>query len=146
MTTFLSPTGGPIPRRVTIDVPEPVAATFDSAASRGKVVYVSADNHVDLAKANAFATSIPVGMALANVGNNEAGTYATGGPITLEDWTHVIGTEFLQPGKIYFLSVSEAGCMTIETSQVSGTYVVIMGTALSQTTFRLDIHRALVNG
>lgn len=144
MTTFITP-GGPFFRQVDVEVPQPITATFDASVSAGHVVYVPADNHVDLAKADAFATSIPVGMALANVISGEVGSYATSGPITLEDWTPVIGTQFLQPGKIYFLSVDDAGRMGITTSEVSGTYVVIIGSALTQTTFNIEIHRALVN-
>lgn len=124
---------------------ETVVALFDSAAAPGGVVYVPSDGHVDLAKADAFATSIPVGLAAAGVEASSNGEYITSGPITVDDWTPVIGTESLEPGKIYFLSVDEAGCMGLTTSEVSGTYVVIMGTALTEKTFKVDIHRALVN-
>lgn len=122
------------------------SAIFDSSAAPGGVVCVPSDGHVDLAKADAFATSVPVGLAVAAVEAGNVGEYVTSGPLTIDDWTAVTGSDSLEPGKIYFLSVDDAGCMGLTTSEVSGTYVVIMGTALDAKTFKVDIHRALVNG
>lgn len=121
----------------------PVSAIFDANTQSGMAVYVSGDGHVDLAQADASATTLPiVGLAYENVLADGEGTYQTFGQLTLEDWTDVIGSQFLNPGSVYFLSDTDAGHLTTSEPEDVGDYVVIVGTALTQTTFNIEIHRA----
>ena len=129
---------GSDPFNIATTPPNVVTASYGEGIVRGHVVY-AVDGGVAKARANTFATSVPIGLA-----DGEGGVI-TAGPITLDDWTAVAGTLSLEPGKVYFLSVDNAGMITLSTSEVSGTYVVIMGVAVNENTFKIDIHRALVN-
>ena len=115
----------------------PISAVFDSTTQSGMAVYVSGNGHVDLAQADAYATSKPVGLALEDVAEDGTGTYLTCATVTLEDWTEVIGAEFLSPGSIYFLSNTDPGQLTTTEPSEVGEYVIIMGSALTQTTFNI---------
>ena len=123
-----------------------IEAIFDSTMQSGMAIYVSGDGHVDLAQADDLSTSIPVGLATTDTLADEVGEYLTCTPITLDDWTAVIGTQFLSPGSIYFLSQSDAGHMTTDAPDQTGEYVIIMGSALTQTTFNIEVHRAYLVG
>jgi len=113
-----------------------VSAIFDSAADKGRPLYVSGDNRVNLAIANSEATSKVVGLSLGDA------TYVTGGLLQSDDWTAAIGAAFLDPGSIYFLDPTNPGMLTTVCPEASGQYVVIVGTALSQIALNLEIHRA----
>ena len=125
---------------------ETVPAIFDSTTPEGGVVYIPSNGHADLAQANQFATSIPVGLATGAVTAGNTGEFLTGGPITLADWSLVIGTQFLTPGAIYYLDPANPGRMTTVCPETSGHYVIIVGTAANNTTFDINIHRAYRNG
>ena len=117
----------------------PVAAIFDSNTARGDVLYVADTGHVDLAQANGEPQAIAVGIALASVASGMAGTYQTTGPVSNPAWN-------LTPGAVYYLSPSVAGGMTDTFPNSPGDYVCILGAALSETEFNLNIHWALVIG
>lgn len=117
----------------------PVAAIFDSNTARGDVLYVTTTGHVDLAQANGEPQAIAVGIALASVTSGLAGTYQTTGPVSNPAWN-------LTPGSVYYLSPSVAGGMTETFPNSPGDYVCILGAALSETEFNLNIHWALVIG
>ena len=124
----------------------PISAIFDANTQPGMAVYVSSNGHVDLAQADDITTSVPVGLAIEPVLATGTGDYITCTQLTLEDWTAVIGTQFLTPGSIYFLSETDAGLMTVDAPDQTGDFVIIMGSALTQTTFNIEIHRAYVVG
>lgn len=126
------------PFMVATTPPNVIPTTYDEGIVKGHVVY-AVDGGVAKACADTHERSVPVGVA-----DGESGVI-TSGPITLDDWTAITGATNLERGKIYFLSVSDAGCMGLTTSEVSGTYVVIIGVAVDERTFKVDIHRALVN-
>lgn len=116
---------------------ETVEAVFDSPASLGMAVYVSGDGHVDLARADAQATALPiVGL------KSDDGEYKTAGALRLDDWTDVIGTPSLTPTAAYFLSPTDAGQLTTTEPENVGEYVIIVGIAASTKTLIIEIHRA----
>ena len=117
----------------------PSIAVFDSNTARGDVLYVAETGHVDLAQANGEPQAIAVGIALASVASGMAGTYQTTGPVSNPAWN-------LTPGAVYYLSPSVAGGMTDTFPNSPGDYVCILGAALSETEFNLNIHWALVIG
>jgi hypothetical protein len=127
------PRGSPFQGVASVDIPQPVAAVFDSDASIGDVVYVASDGHVDLGQANDGITATAVGMSLANVASGMAGTYQTTGVVTKSGWG-------LTPGAIYYLSPSAAGGMTTTYPDNSGEFVVILGNALNEDQLNLNIH------
>lgn len=115
-------------------------AFFDSAAVRGSVVRVSANNHVDLALAHGSdELALAVGLAVAATEQNGFGNYVTGGPFTNESWN-------LTPGATYYLSPTNPGEITDVWPNTIGDYVCILGMALTPTTLNLQIHWALYVG
>ncbi len=118
---------------------EPIEAIFDSNTAAGHVVYISSDGHVDLALADALATSGVVGVAFEAVVATNTGEYVTEGPITLDDWTNVAGTEFLTPGSLYYLSKDTAGRITTTAPGDGGECVVLIGRATSATSLDIEL-------
>jgi len=109
-----------------------------NAITIGQVVYISGNDTVDLAKANASATSKAVGLvADSSIANDSSGNIQMQGVISNTDWTTVVGSTTLTAGATYYLDNATAGKMTT-TAPTSG-YVVEIGTALSGTDFNIEI-------
>ena len=108
----------------------------------GQVVYkTSVSDEVKLAKADADLTSHAIGLVgQASIGAGATGTIIIDGIITISDWTAVIGSVSLTPGKEYFLDPDTAGRMTITPPVDSdvGEYVQSLGTAINATDFRVE--------
>ena len=119
-----------------------VDGIMDSGTVKGNVLYVSGDDHLDLVCADAFETSIPVGLSLGDYSPGQSGEYTTGGPISVDDWTLVSGSADLQPNTIYFVSPIDPGKITTVCPSATGQYVIIVGTALSARMLNIEIHRA----
>lgn len=130
---IIVPRGSPFQGIASVDIPQPVAAIFDSDASTGDVLYVASDGHVDLAQADAGERFTAVGMSLANVASGMAGTYQTTGIITKSGWG-------LEPGRVYYLDPSVPGGITTTYTDEPGTFVVILGNALNEDQLNLNIH------
>lgn len=110
--------------------------TNDAAATLaiGSVVYNDASGGVQLAKADADATSNPVGLLAAAVAAGGQATVVTGKEITATaaQWQAVgAGASGLTPGAQYFLSNASAGFITTVVPTTG--YVIRIGTALSAT-------------
>lgn len=98
----------------------------------GQVVYVKANGHVDLARANAAGTSRVFGVVQdASIANAASGTIKHDGVVT--------GLSGLTAGTTYYLDPSTAGAITSTAPSTVGQYVTEVGTALSATELSLDI-------
>lgn len=118
---------------------EPIEAIFDSNTAAGHVVYISSAGHVELAQADALATSHAVGVAFEAVAAGNTGEYVTEGPVTIDDWTLVAGTEFLTPGALYYLSKDNPGRITTTAPGDGGECVVLIGRATSATSLDIEL-------
>ena len=105
-------------------------AVFDEATAANdvdlaEIVYIVSEGNVDLARADAAATHIAIGVV------TEAAT--SGG--TCEFQTHGIvgGFSGLTPGAKYYLSAVTAGLVVATPDAVTGQYVVFLGKAISAT-------------
>lgn len=131
-----------------VDEPEvdpfPLVAEFDSNAEIGMLLYISSNGHVDLAQADAEATSEVAGFAVESVNATEQGHYVTDGQVTREDWTVVTGTALLSPGALYYLDVNNPGRMSTTWPEAVGESLVIVGRALTQTVFDIEINPPLL--
>lgn len=122
--------------------------TNDNAgqASPGQPVYVKANGHADLAKANNANTANVVALCVSGMGNGEPGEVRTAGILRLEpgQWDAVTGgVGGLVPGSVYWLSDSHAGVLTTtEPSSPSETYRV--GTAFDANTMSINIQQIVV--
>ncbi len=106
----------------------------------GQPVYAfSATDQVDLAQANAQATSRVVGFTYSATGALSLLPIVNAGFIELADWTLVTGTVSLVYGAQYFLDNVTAGKMITTAPVTSGHYVVPLGVALSATLFSINI-------
>lgn len=107
---------------------ESILPTVTAAADidAREVVYVSAAGTVNLAQANALATSKAFGIAPANILSGATGTILTVGIVTSTGWG-------LTANAIYYLSPTVAGGITTTAPSTSGQYVVPVGIALSST-------------
>lgn len=110
-----------------------IASTLDnesgSTIAAGMAVYVSGDGEVTAAQANSTTTSNVLGIASAAISDSASGLIVTSGPVTLADWTAIIGTTNLTPGSEYFLSAGTAGLLTATAPTSAGNCQAIVGVA-----------------
>jgi len=128
----------------TVDNPNLLERTFDSATAIGQVVYTSSANNVDLAQADAQPTVRVAGLAAEAVGSGNTGNMLADGVLTLTtiQWDAVTGqTGGLTPGANYFLSEATAGQLTA-TAPTTG-FVVRVGHALSDTEFEIEVQQPI---
>lgn len=109
-----------------------------STIAVGTPVYSSVTGKFDLAKADAAATSMVVGLVAdsAGVGTTQPGRVVVTGPLTLTtaQWDAVAGTSGgLTFATYYYLSDSTAGRLTSTKPATSGHYPVVVCQALSTT-------------
>jgi hypothetical protein len=120
----------------------PHTAEIDSNCSVGQPLFIRANTHADLAKADAGST-IAVGLSNSITLANHAVEYLTDSAITQDDWSGVIedGSPSLTIG-IYFLSGNVAGKIT----QVPPTVGIIqrVGRALSPTCLDIEISEGIL--
>ena len=115
----------------------------DDTILKGQPVYIKANGHIGLAKADALLTSKVVGFAVANAAIGFSCEYQRN-LLTLTDWTNVIGTTNLTVNNIYYLSAATAGIIT-STSPTSGGQVVIsLGEAISTTSLEINIEQTIL--
>lgn len=117
-----------------------VARTFSSAALAGAPVYVDGGGSVDLAQADAEATSDVVGLAFSDVGAAVDAAVVDSGTLQLStaQWDAVAGTSGgLTPGQKYYASEATAGRLTDTPPTGSGEYQIEVGVGLSAT--ELDV-------
>lgn len=106
----------------------------------GSLVYPDTSGTVKRAKADADATSEPIGIVSADVANGAAANVITSGDVTLTaaQWDAVTGqTGGLTSGATYFLSNVNVGQLT--TTVPSSGYIMAVGRATSSTVLLLAI-------
>lgn len=114
------------------------------AITIGQPVYIAAADTVDLALADAQATSGVIGLVLdASIASAAIGTIVTDGILTSADWTSVVGAATLTVGSVYFLSDTVAGTLTTTATTTTGSFVTRVGTAISTTTLEVTISRPI---
>ena len=114
------------------------------AITIGQPVYIAAADTVDLALADAQATSGVIGLVSdANIDSTAIGTIVTDGILTSADWTSVVGAATLTTGAVYFLSDVTVGTLTITPTTTTGSFVTRVGTAISTTTLEVTISRPI---
>lgn len=115
-----------------------------AAITIGQPVYIQGANTVDLALADAKATSGVIGLVLdASIDSSVVGTILTDGILTSTDWTAVVGAATLTVGSVYFLSDVDAGTLTTTAPTTTGSFVTRVGTAISTTTLEVTISRPI---
>ena len=110
--------------------------TADATLIAGQVVYPSAADHVNKAKADAAGTVDAVGLAAAAVASSATGAIQTSGVVTLStaEWDALAGTSGGLTFKTrYYLSAATAGLLTATPPSSVGQYVKEIGIAMSTT-------------
>ena len=124
--------------------------TYTSTAVPGQIVYADGNTSVDLAQANADATSKIVGIAPSGVTAAASGPVQYAGPVTLTttEWDAVASTTGgLTANTKYYLSDTTAGMMLAAgslTGITQGEYLVEIGRALSTTEFLFSPQRRIL--
>ena len=120
------------------------ANQYGDAITIGQPVYIIAADTVDLALADAKATSGVIGLVSdASIDSSVVGTILTDGILTSTDWTAVVGAATLTVGSVYFLSDTVAGTLTTTATTTAGSFVTRVGTAISTTTLEVTISRPI---
>ena len=115
-----------------------------AAITIGQPVYIAAADTVELALADAKATSGVIGLVSdASIASSVVGTILTDGILTSTDWTEVVGAATLTVGSVYFLSDVTAGTLTKTAPTTTGSFVTRVGTAISTTTLEVTISRPI---
>jgi hypothetical protein len=83
------------------------------------------------------------GFTTQDAGPNSPILVVTRGQVTRDDWTPIIGAEFLEPGAAYFLSPNIAGMLTTVAPTTMGQFVVPLGKAVSPTTFDVNVEQPI---
>lgn len=114
-----------------------------SPAPIGTVVYISAANTAQPARANASGTTEAFGFVRdTSIAASASGAIQTDGTLTATttQWDAVTGqTGGLTSGAIYFLSATTAGRLTTTAPSASGEYVVRLGRAISTTALEISV-------
>lgn len=116
--------------------------TANETLLAGHAVYVSANNTVNLADADALETSHVLGLASANASANSAATVLSVGSLTLPDWTSVTGSANLVPGAVYYLSTTP-GNLTLVPPVGTNDVVVRLGLAITTTKFEIEVNEVV---
>lgn len=108
----------------------------------GSPVYISANDSVDKAKADAAATKNCVGLAAASIATSGTGPIMLSGVVTLTtgQWDTAFGTTGgLTKDVIYYLSPATAGIGTSTAPTTAGQYVVELGLGISTTELKINV-------
>lgn len=116
----------------------------DNNVAIGQPLYLKANGHVGLAKADSATTFRVAGLAFTAVASGHAVEYNTNGRLTIPDWTAIAGTASLTPGAYYYLSDLYAGTITAIALTTIGSYVVCIGRATSTVILDLEIQQAIL--
>lgn len=111
-------------------------------------VYVKSNGHVDLAKADASATSRAFGLVLdTSIATTVSGYIQAEGILTATtgQWDAVAGTSGgLAAGTVYYLSAATAGLLTATPPSTVGQSIVEIGQALSTTELKITPSRPIL--
>lgn len=114
-------------------------AVADSIISKGQPIYLKANGHIDLARADAVGTSKVTGLLLEGVVPTFIGSYSKDGSVTMDDWNEVIGLTYLVPGSVYYLDPDILGRLTRICPTSVGQWVCQIGQAVTTTTLAMEI-------
>jgi hypothetical protein len=107
----------------------------------GTAVYCNAASGGKTCQANAYATSLFIGISLASTTHGTSGNVQTGGIVTLTttQWDGVVTSESggLTAGSIYYLDPATAGNLTVTGTTTTGQFQMQVGIALSTTQLQL---------
>jgi len=108
-----------------------------------QAVYISGENQVQLAQANAAGTTKVCGLvATASITSSGTGSIQTDGILnaTTAQWDAVTGdTGGLTPGATYYLDAASPGNITKSPDSSSGNFIMKVGMAFSSTDLEIDI-------
>lgn len=111
------------------------------AITLGMPVYVKANGAVDKASASAAGTAKVLGLVqAASISAAASGFIQTDGVIASSDWTAVVGGTTLTAGSKYYLS-DTAGLLTLTPPSGAGSFVMLVGVAISTTEMEIDTDR-----
>jgi hypothetical protein len=119
------------------------SVTANEAVSIGQPVYISGNNTVNLADADDLATAHVLGLAETSATANSTVNVLSSGTINQADWTTVIGTQFLTPGEIYYLTGAK-GTMSVTPPTGDGDVIVSCGIAITTTKLDIEINEIAV--
>lgn len=108
----------------------------------GSPVYISANDSVDKAKADAVGTKNVFGLAAASITAAAAGPVMLSGVLTLTtgQWDTAFGTTGgLTKDVLYYLSAATAGVGTTTAPSTVGQYVVELGLGISTTEMKINV-------
>jgi len=110
----------------------------------GQPVYVSDNDTVDLAQADAVGTKSVFGLVVdATVAANAPGGVQTDGSLSSANWTTVTGSAALTAGAEYYLDAAAAGKLTETPPSGAGEFVAPVGTGISETEIEINIERTV---
>ena len=113
----------------------------------GQPTYIDGSSSVDLAQANAAATSSIIGLvAETSISSAATGSIQTNGALTSADWTAVTGGVTLTAGADYFLDAASPGMLTTTPPVGNPNSVTCVGVATSTDTLQIRIEPALLRG
>jgi len=111
------------------------------AITIGMPVYVKANGSVDKAAATATGTAKVLGLVqAASIAAAGSGFIQTDGILASADWTAVVGGVTLTAGSKYYLS-DTAGLLTLTAPTAAGSFVMMVGVAISTTEMEIDTDR-----
>jgi len=115
----------------------------------GKAVYISGDDEITLAQADALGTANPIGLATETINTSTFGIIQVSGVIslTLSDWIIATNDSAGLSGfnSLYFLDTSlPKGSLTDVEPTTSTQFKTIVGRGISSTKLKIIIERAVV--
>lgn len=111
----------------------------------GKAVYISGDGEVKIADNSASGTKTVLGIAEENIAAASSGSIITNGikALSTAEWDAITGdVGGLTAGSKYYLGTS--GGLTITAPITTGTYVVLVGTAISTTEMKIEPEQSIL--
>ena len=113
------------------------------AITIGSPVYISSNDTVQLAQANASGTVGVIGLvAQTSIPSSSVGSVQVEGVLTATtaQWDAIVGgSTGLTAGAKYYLSPTTAGLLTTTPTTTIGQYVIRVGRAISTTEMKIDI-------
>ena len=114
-------------------------AIFDEATKRGFALRESSPSHVAMALADSVENGTVVGLSVKDWPAGKSNGHTATGWVDGEDWTDVVGAEFLNDGADYYLSDVTPGMLTETPPTTPGHVVTKVGTAVSDSILKIDI-------
>jgi hypothetical protein len=114
------------------------------ALTKGMPVYISSAATVKRAQANAIGAADVFGLCDDDsIAAASSGMICTDGPLTVSDWTAIVGAATLTAGTTYFLDPDNPGMLTATAPETTGEVVVEVGKAVDTTTLNVKIRAAI---